>query len=82
MTVIYGGTTVGISTLKLASLTIAELKELQDVINETLKRRALEELVFAENRVNELRVLAGMKKRPVSKMPEQKKRRPRLASVK
>lgn len=82
MAVIYGGTTVGISTLKLASLTIAELKELQDEINETLKRRALEELVFAENRVNELRVLAGMKKRPVSKMPEQKKRRPRLASVK
>lgn len=82
MAVIYGGTTVGISTLKLASLTIAELKELQDDINETLKRRALEELVFAENRVNELRVLAGMKKRPVSKMPEQKKRRPRLASVK
>ena len=66
---------------QLGAMTLDELVQLRDEIADTILRRAYQELVFAENRVNELRILAGMKKRPVSKAPEMPKRRPRMQAV-
>lgn len=63
------------------AMTLEELVQLRDELAAHIKQRAYQELVFAENRVNELRVLAGMKKRPVSKAPEMPKRRPRIQAV-
>lgn len=63
------------------AMTLEELVQLRADIEAHIKQRAYQELVFAENRVNELRILAGMKKRPVSKAPEMPKRRPRMQIV-
>lgn len=66
---------------QLGALTLEQLQELKLEISETIKVRAYQELVFAENRVNELREMAGLKKCPMSKPPAPTKKRRKLMEI-
>lgn len=66
---------------QLAALTLDELNELKLEIDDAIKSRAFQELVFAEKRVNELREMVGLKKRPMSKPPEPRKKRRKLMEI-
>lgn len=70
-----------VSMNKLTAMSLSDLKELQEEIDHAFKKRASEELVFAEKRVNELREMIGLKKRPASKLPDTPKRRRRLMEI-
>lgn len=70
-----------VSMNKLTSMSLEDLKELQIDVDIAFKKRASEELVFAEKRVNELREMIGLKRRPASKIPDLPKKRRKLMEI-